>query len=78
MSYRTKKKDDCLKSVPSLPLSYLMEGVTRTGAPGVVQCAGSQRGHTTVAWLSGVQRGQTSTESRQETCCSVLQLNCLY
>lgn len=52
--------------------SYLMEGVTRTGAPGVVQCVGSQRGHTTVAWLSEVQLGWTSEESHRilaAVCC---------
>lgn len=49
-----------------------MEGVTRTGAPGVVQCVGSQWGHTTVAWLSEVQLGWTSTESHRRlaaVCC---------
>lgn len=52
--------------------SYLMEVVTRTGAPGVVQCVGSQRGHTTVAWLSEVQLGWTSEESHRRlaaVCC---------
>lgn len=43
-----------LNPVSSPRLSYLMEGETQTGAAGVVQCVGSQRGHTTVAWLSGV------------------------
>lgn len=61
-----------LNRVPSLRLSYLAEGVTQTGAPGVVQCEGSQRGHTTVAWLRGVQLDWTSTESDRRlaaVCC---------
>lgn len=55
-----------------------MEEVTQTGAPGVVQREGSQRGRTTVAWLSGDQRGWTSTESdrrRAAVCCG---LRCPY
>lgn len=52
------------KVTPSpVTLTYLVEGETRTGAPGVAQCVWSQRGYTTVAWLSGVQLGWTSTET---------------
>ena len=46
--------------------SYLVEGGTQTGAPGVARCAGSRRGRTTVAWLP--RRSSSSAGSlRRET-----------
>lgn len=65
--------------VPSLRWSYLVEGVTQTRAPGVVQCGGSQRGHTTAASLRGARLdlSWTSTESHRRLAAVGCWLSCL-